>query len=59
MKKIISIIGVGYVGLPLAINFSKNFNVIGYDSNKLRIEDLKKILIFIKINLSQKKELKI
>ena len=39
MKKIISIIGVGYVGLPLAINFSKNFNVIGYDSNKLRIED--------------------
>ena len=42
MKKIISIIGVGYVGLPLAIKFSKKYKVIGYDSNKSRIEDLKK-----------------
>ena len=40
--KIISIIGVGYVGLPLAIKFSKKYKVIGYDSNKSRIEDLKK-----------------
>ncbi|HLB43395.1 MAG TPA: nucleotide sugar dehydrogenase [Gammaproteobacteria bacterium] len=36
----ISVTGLGYVGLPLAIAFSKSFNVIGYDHNKLRIEQL-------------------
>jgi len=41
MSKIISIIGVGYVGLPLALKFSKKYRVIGYDSNKKRIDDLK------------------
>ena len=30
----ISIIGLGYVGLPLAIELSKYFKVIGYDINK-------------------------
>ena len=58
MKKIISIIGVGYVGLPLAINFSKNFNVIGYDSNKLRIEDLKKNIDIYKDQSLTKKRIK-
>ena len=42
MKKKISIIGVGYVGLPLAIKFSKKQKVFGYDSNKKRVEELKK-----------------
>ena len=41
-KKTIGIIGVGYVGLPLAVNFSKYFNVIAYDKNKSRISELKK-----------------
>ncbi len=41
MKKI-SIIGLGYVGLPLAIEFSKFFNVIGYDLDSNRIHDLNK-----------------
>ena len=37
----ICIIGLGYVGLPLAISFSKKFNVIGYDIDKSRIISLK------------------
>ena len=41
MSKKISIIGVGYVGLPLAIKLSKKNKVIGYDSSKIRIYDLK------------------
>ncbi len=36
----VSIIGLGYVGLPLAIAFSKKFEVIGYDINSKRIKDL-------------------
>ena len=43
LKKItISIIGLGYVGLPLANALSKKFKIIGYDINKKRISDLKK-----------------
>ena len=38
----ISIIGLGYVGLPLAVEFSKFFQIIGYDKNEDRIRDLKK-----------------
>ena len=37
----IAIIGLGYVGLPLAIEFSKKFKVIGFDLNKERIRELK------------------
>ncbi len=37
----ISIFGLGYVGLPLAIKLSKFFNVIGFDKNKQRIKELK------------------
>jgi UDP-N-acetyl-D-galactosamine dehydrogenase len=38
----IAIIGLGYVGLPLALEFSKYFKVIGYDYDNIRIEQLKK-----------------
>ena len=41
MKKI-TIIGLGYVGLPLAIEFGKKFDVIGFDISKSRIYELKK-----------------
>lgn len=37
----IAVIGQGYVGLPLAIEFGKNWPVIGFDINKKRIEELK------------------
>ena len=40
MKKI-AIIGLGYVGLPLAVEFGKNCVVIGFDINQCRINDLK------------------
>ena len=36
----ISIIGLGYVGLPLALEFAKKRKVIGYDLNKSRIKEL-------------------
>ena len=36
----IGIIGLGYVGLPLAIAFSKKFQVIGFDTNPVRVEAL-------------------
>ena len=36
----ISIIGLGYVGLPLAIEFGKKFQTIGFDLSKKRIEEL-------------------
>ncbi len=37
----IAIIGLGYVGLPLAIEFGKQFNTIGYDIDTDRISQLK------------------
>ena len=37
----IAIIGQGYVGLPLAIEFGKKYPTIGFDINDNRIEDLK------------------
>jgi UDP-N-acetyl-D-galactosamine dehydrogenase len=36
----IAILGLGYVGLPLAIEFSKKYSVLGFDINKTRIIDL-------------------
>jgi len=41
-NKKIAIIGLGYVGLPLAVEFGKKFEVIGFDINKDRINLLKK-----------------
>jgi len=38
--KNISIIGLGYVGLPLAVEFGKKFKVIGLDTNQVRINEL-------------------
>ena len=41
----ISVIGLGYVGLPVAVAFNKrNFEVIGFDINKFRIKIYKKVL---------------
>ena len=37
----IGIVGMGYVGLPLAIAFSEYYNVIGYDIDDVRISNLK------------------
>lgn len=34
----LSVIGLGYVGMPLAVAFAKHINVIGYDLNKNKID---------------------
>lgn len=39
-EKQIAIIGLGYVGLPLAIEFGKKYKVLGFDINKDRIDEL-------------------
>ena len=41
MNNNICVFGLGYVGLPLAIEFSKLFNVVGFDKSKKRVEQLK------------------
>ena len=40
-SKKISVIGLGYVGLPLAVAFAEKFQVIGYDIDQSRVKDLK------------------
>ena len=37
----VAVIGLGYVGLPLAVEFSKKFSTIGFDINKERVKELK------------------
>ena len=37
----IALIGLGYVGLPLAVEFGKKIKTIGFDINRLRVEELK------------------
>ncbi|MBE9600331.1 nucleotide sugar dehydrogenase [Pedobacter sp. MC2016-24] len=39
-KPYIAIIGLGYVGLPLAIEFAKQYQVLGFDINENRVADL-------------------
>ncbi len=36
----IAVIGLGYVGLPLAVEFAKKYHVLGFDINKARIQEL-------------------
>ena len=40
-KAKIAIVGLGYVGLPLAVEFGKKYSVIGFDVNSKRINQLK------------------
>ena len=55
----IAIIGIGYVGLPLAVEFAKKTKVIAYDINKKRIDELKKnIDVTLEINLKKNKKSK-
>ena len=41
-SKIIALIGLGYVGLPLAVEFGKKRKVIGFDINQSRVDELKR-----------------
>ena len=37
----IAVIGLGYVGLPLAVEFGKKFSTVGFDINRKRIDELR------------------
>lgn len=37
----IAILGLGYVGLPLAVEFGKKFETVGFDINETRVKELK------------------
>ena len=58
----LAVIGLGYVGLPLALEFSKKKKVIGFDINNTRINELNsgvdKNLEFKKKNLLSSKKIK-
>ena len=41
-NKKIAVIGLGYVGLPLAVEFSKIYPVVGFDIDADRISELQK-----------------
>lgn len=41
MSETISIVGLGYVGLPMAIEMARHFKVIGFDISQRRIDELK------------------
>jgi len=43
-NKKLCVIGLGYVGLPLAVEFGKIYDVTGFDINKKRIEELKNFI---------------
>lgn len=40
MKNKIALIGLGYVGLPLSVEFGKKFETIGFDINEARVQEL-------------------
>ena len=41
-SKKICVVGLGYVGLPLAVEFGKKFETLGFDNVQERIDELKK-----------------
>ena len=41
-KTKLAVIGLGYVGLPIALEFARRISVIGFDINEKRIEMMKK-----------------
>lgn len=40
MRRKIGVIGLGYVGLPLAVEFGKKLNTVGFDINQNRVDEL-------------------
>lgn len=41
IKETISVVGLGYVGLPIAIAFGKKYSTVGYDINSAKVKNLK------------------
>lgn len=44
----IALVGLGYVGMPIAVAFAKKVNVIGYDLNAKKLNYINKVLIQLK-----------
>jgi UDP-N-acetyl-D-glucosamine/UDP-N-acetyl-D-galactosamine dehydrogenase len=42
MRKVVAVAGLGYVGLPLAVEFGKKFETIGYDLSTAKIDSYRK-----------------
>ena len=42
MKEVVAIVGLGYVGLPLAVEFGKKFDTIGYDLSATKIDSYRR-----------------
>jgi UDP-N-acetyl-D-galactosamine dehydrogenase len=42
MQRQIAVVGLGYVGLPIAVAFGKSSPVIGFDINKTKVDELRK-----------------
>lgn len=40
-RSTVAVVGLGYVGLPLAVAFARHFKVIGFDVNEARVESLR------------------
>ena len=56
----ICVLGLGYVGLPIAVKLSEQLDVIGYDIDRSRISELKKHKDSTnEINTDQLKKIKI
>jgi len=42
MNEVVAVVGLGYVGLPLAVEFGKKFDTIGYDLSAVKIDSYRK-----------------
>ena len=38
-KEKLALVGLGYVGMPIAVEFAKHISVIGFDINERRVEE--------------------
>ena len=45
----VSLVGLGYVGMPIAVAFAKKMEVVGFDLNTKKIELYIKTIDFIKV----------
>ena len=50
-NKIIAVVGLGYVGLPLAVEFGKKFSTIGFDLSVAKVENYKNFIDSFEMNL--------
>lgn len=44
-KEKIALVGLGYVGMPIAVEFAKHCDVIGYDINRKKLKHIRTVLI--------------